>query len=117
MEEHEKVLLARQVLADLLLDAEKRGSCAAQCAGLALAAHGRGCGGRLADALCRGAGPVVWPRRVAGARRAACEQALGLPADADMAQVVAMCADDAFDVRSVRWLLDVVKQWTDKKAT
>jgi len=116
MEEHEKTLLARQVLADLLLDAEKRGDEALLNA--------------LASLSLRMGGDAVegWLMRCAGARglwfgRGAWQvpvaprvkQALGLPADASMAQVVAMCEDDAFDVRSVRWLLEVVKQWTDKK--
>lgn len=116
MEEHEKVLLARQVLADLLLDAEKRGDGAMLDAlsSLSLRMGGDAVEGWLMR--CAGArglwfGPGAWSVPVAPRVK----QALGLPADADMAQVAAMCADDAFDVRSVRWLLDVVRQWTDKK--
>lgn len=115
MEEQEKVLLSRQVLADLLLDAEARGDA------------------RLLDAVAslslRMGGDAVeaWLMRCAGARELwfgtgswvpplmpRVKQALGLAADADMAQVEAMCGDDAFDVRSLRAAMLANQQWKGK---
>ncbi|RVU04461.1 double-strand break repair helicase AddA [Novosphingobium umbonatum] len=116
MEEQEKALLSRQVLADLLLDAEARGDYGML---------------RALESLSLRMGPEDverWLMRCAGARSLwfgtgswvppllpRVKQCLGLPSDASMAQVVALCEDDAFDVRSVHYVLDVVKQWTDKK--
>ena len=116
MEEQEKVLLSRQVLADLLLDAEARGYA------------------RMLDAVASlslrmGADAVEsWLMRCAQARELwfgpgswvpplmpRVKQALGIAADADMAQVVAMCADGAFDERSVHRVLATCKGWVDKK--
>ena len=116
MEEQEKALLSRQVLADLLLDAEARGD------------------QRMAEAvasLSLRMGPDAvehWLMRCAQARELwfgpgswvpplmpRVKQALRLAADADMAQVEAMCADGAFDERSLQRVLATCKGWVDKK--
>ena len=116
MEEQEKRLLSRQVLADLLLDAESRGDVPLLEA--------------LADLSLRMEASKVehYLMRCAEARElwfgtgswqppfdARIKQLLGLPADADAAGLLAMVADDAFDTRSLRKVLATCQAWTDKK--
>jgi len=116
MEERDKALLARQVLAELLLDAEGREDAALLDAVAALSLR---MGADKVEAWlmrCAGArglwfGPGAWqlplePRVYA---------MLGLRADAGEDDLVAMCADDAFDVRSLGWVLEACRGWTDKK--
>ena len=117
MEEHEKALLSRQVLADLLLDAEARcdeGLLSAVSA-LSLRMGPDAVTGWLMQ--CAGArdlwfGPDAWTPPLAGRVR----QLLGLPSDADAGWVAAMCADDAFDRRSLAICSDAYRQWGTKTA-
>jgi ATP-dependent helicase/nuclease subunit A len=116
MEEHEQRLLSRQVLGDLLVDAEARGD-----AGVldALASLSLRMG---ADAVERylmtcaearelwfGAGS--WQGPLAGRVR----QLLGLASDADAASVAALCGDEAFDVPSLRCCFSAYNQWNGVK--
>jgi ATP-dependent helicase/nuclease subunit A len=115
MEEQETVLLSRQVLADLLLDAENGGD------------------QRLSDALADlslrmgSEAALRWLMDCARARDlwvgtgawmppldARVRQLLGLPADADAGVVAGLCADDAFDVRSLRATMIANQQWKGK---
>ena len=115
MEDRDRALLVRQVLADLLVSAEEQGDEA------------------LLDALsdlslrmaqdqveafllrCAGArdlwfGPGAWQPPL----RPRINGALGLDADEDGTGLAALCADDAFDVRSVRWCMEANAAWGTK---
>jgi len=116
MEDRDRVLLQRQVLSDLLIDAKV--------------------GGRqdLLDAVANLSirmGPEdveAYLMRCAAARelwtgntgwipplRPRLNQLLGLNADADMGQVAALCDDDAFDVDSLQCCLSAYQQWNGVK--
>lgn len=116
MEDRDRDLLQRQVLADLLLDAETRGD------------------EELLDALAalslRLAPDDVqkWLLRCAEAREAwfgtgswlpplrpRVNQLLGLPADADESHVLALCGDDSFDTLALRCCFEAYSQWNGKK--
>lgn len=115
MEEQEKVLLSRQVLADLLLDAEARGDLGVLDAVAALSLR---MGPDAVEAYlmrCASArdlwfGTGAWSVPVAPRVR----QTLGLASDASMADVVALCEDVAFDVRSLRAAMVANQQWKGK---
>lgn len=115
MEEQETVLLSRQVMADLLLDAENGGDEALSQA--------------LADLSLRMGGDAAlrWLMECARARdvwigtgawmpplNARVRQLLGLVADAETAMVADLCGDDAFDVRSLRAAMIANQQWKGK---
>ncbi|MEO5587270.1 MAG: UvrD-helicase domain-containing protein, partial [Novosphingobium sp.] len=112
MEDRDRDILARKVLSDLLLDAEARGET------------------RLLDSLaalslrmapddveryllrCASAhglwfGTASWTPPFAGR----VNQLLGLPADADEASVLALCADDVFDVAALRRCRATLSAW------
>ena len=112
MEDRDRDLLSRQVLADLLLDAEARGDA------------------RLLDAvadLSLRMGPdavEAWLQRCAGARdlwlgpgswippfRARVNRLLGMASDADEASVAALCGDDRFEIGALRQCLEVNRGW------
>ncbi len=116
LEDRERVLLSRQVLSDLLIDAQQRGDSVLidSLADLSIrlgpdkveaylwrcaAAHDVWFG---ADAWI----PPMRPR---------INQLLGLPADAAMSDIVAMCGDDAFDVDSLHCCLSAYRQWNGVK--
>ncbi len=113
MEEREALLLARQVLADLLVDAEARGDAellgAVETLSLrmgpdAVEAWLRRCG----DARAAWLGPGGWGPPMRGHVL----RLLGLPADADAALLAAMCADAAFDVAALRRCLVANQAWS-----
>ena len=113
MEEHEKALLSRSVLADLLVDAEARGQDAVlnALASLVLRLGEDGALGFLAR--CAGArglwfGPGSWQ---VGGLLERVNRLLGLPGDAGDDWLAAMLADDAFDVVSLRRVLAAYQQW------
>jgi len=115
MEEQETVLLSRQVMADLLLDAENGGDehLSIALSDLSLRMGGDAALRWLMD--CARArdlwiGPGAWMPPL----EARVRQLLGLPADADEALVAALCADDAFDVRSLRAAMIANQQWKGK---
>ncbi|MDE1917389.1 MAG: double-strand break repair helicase AddA [Sphingomonadales bacterium] len=115
MEEQETVLLSRQVLADLLLDAENGGDEALSHA--------------LADLSLRMGGDAAlrWLMDCARARDlwmghgawmppldARVRQLLGLPSNAGPEMVAQLCSDEAFDVRSLRAAMIANQQWKSK---
>ena len=116
MEEHEKRLLSRQVLADLLLDAENHGDEALL---EALASLSLRMGPdeverylmRCAEARELWFGKGSWQPPFDARVR----QLLGLPADAGAGDLLAMVDDDSFDTRSLQRVLAACKGWTDKK--
>lgn len=118
MEERERDLLARQVLADLLVEAQDDplGD-----AGLLRAVeqlslrHGPDAVLEflLRCASARGAwfGPGGWQ---AGDMRANVLRLIGLAPDADRASLADLCADAAFDVASLRRCMEVNHEWGTK---
>ncbi len=117
MEDRERVLLQRQVLADLLVAAESDPMGDPQ---LLIA---------LAD-LSLSMGPDAvedWLLRCAGAREAwfgpggwqepmrpNVERLLGLPPGADQTSVEALCDDDQFDIDALQCCLSAYRQWPTK---
>lgn len=112
MEDRDRDLLARQVLADMLLDADARGDAETLDA--------------LADLSLRKGPDAVetWLMRCASARdmwfghgawqpplRPRVNRLLGLDADADEASVAALCGDDVFDVASLRRCQATLAAW------
>ena len=120
MEEHEKLLLSRQVLADLLLAAEARGDHATLDALAALSlrlGEDKAQGFLMACAEARDLwlGADGRPAGWAPPLRAHVHRLLGLAADASEADLAALCDDGAFDVRSLEAVRDTWLGWTDKK--
>ncbi len=115
MEEHEARLLSRQVLGDLLLDAEARGDVGVldALAGLSLRLGAEATERYLmqcAQARELWLGTGSWQPPLEGRVKGL----LGLPADADEASLAALCADDAFDTASMRACLVANQQWQTK---
>lgn len=115
MEDRERSLLAREVLAELLVDAQERGDSETLDA--------------LADLSLRKGPDAVeaWLMTCAQAREAwfgpgaweppfadRLNRLLGLPADASAADVAAMCADDRFDSVSLRLCMAAQAGWSAK---
>ena len=116
MEEHEGRLLARQVLGELLTDAETRGDAAVldALASLSLKLGPEAVERyltRCAQARELWLGPGGWQ----GPLDARVRGLLGLASDADAASVAALCGDDAFDVGSLRCCLAAYSQWNGVK--
>ena len=115
MEDRDRALLARQVLADLLVKAEDTGD-AALLDALARLSLRMGPDEvehylmRCAEARDAWHGPGSWVPPL----RPRVNRLLGLPADADAAGLAALCCDDVFDVRSLRHCLEVNRQWKTK---
>ena len=120
MEEHEKLLLSRQVLADLLLEAEARDDTATLDALAALSlrlGEDKAQGFLMACAEARdlwlGADgrPAGWvpPLRIHVHRL------LGLASDASEADLAALCSDAAFDVEALRCCHAAYSQWNGIK--
>jgi ATP-dependent helicase/nuclease subunit A len=119
MEDRERTMLARQVLADLLVRAEREPLADPQLRDA------------LADLSLRMGPDAVekWLMACAKARaawfgkggwqaadmRTRLLNLLGLPTDLDEAGLAAMCADDAFDVQSLRACMTVNAAWDTKK--
>ncbi len=115
MEDRERSLLARDVLAQMLLDAEAQGDSATLDA--------------LADLSLRKGPEAVeaWLMTCAEAREAwfgngawtppfrdRLNRLLGLPADASEADLAAMCADESFDTQSLRMCMAAQAGWSAK---
>lgn len=114
MEDRERVLLARQVLADLLVGAECDPLGDPQLleavADLSLRLGPDAVQGfllRCASAREAWFGPGSWQEPM----RPNVLRLLGLPSDADEDALAQMCADEAFDVASLRRCLDVNRSW------
>ncbi|MCH7629404.1 MAG: double-strand break repair helicase AddA [Proteobacteria bacterium] len=115
MEDRDRDLLVRQVLADLLVTAQEQGddSLLDALSDLSL---------RMAQdqveaflLRCAGArdlwfGPTGWQPPL----RPLINRVLGLDADEDGSRLPAMCADDAFDVASVRRCMEANAAWATK---
>ncbi|MBO9726118.1 MAG: double-strand break repair helicase AddA [Novosphingobium sp.] len=124
MEDRERALLARQVLADLLVAAETDAFDGPQLLGAIAQLSLRHGPDSVVDFLlrCAGAreawfGPGSWQ---AGDIRSHVLRLLGLPAEADESLFAEMCGDEAFDVRSLRKCCEVLADWntaTAHKAT
>ncbi|KQM13825.1 double-strand break repair helicase AddA [Novosphingobium sp. Leaf2] len=119
MEERERDLLARQVLADVLVDAETDplgDPALLQAVEQLSLRHGPDAVMefllRCASARAAWFGPGGWQ---AADMRANVLRLLGLPTDADDAWLAQRCADPSFDVASVRHCMDVNHQWGTKK--
>jgi ATP-dependent helicase/nuclease subunit A len=114
MEDRERVLLARQVLSDLLVAAEVDPLGDPQLLG-AVADLSLRLGPDAVQAFllrCASAreawfGPGSWQEPM----RPNVLRLLGLPTDADEDALAQMCADDAFDVASLRRCLEVNRGW------
>ena len=112
MEDRDRAILAREVLARLLLEAEARGDRATLDA---LAALSLRMGPDEVERYllrCAGAreawlGPGSWIPPL----RDRVERLLGLPAGAGVAE---LCEDDAFDVRSLRRCMEINAAWKAK---
>ena len=116
MEEHEGRLLSRQVLGDLLTDAETRGDAAVldALASLSLKLGAEAVErylGRCAQSRELWLGPGGWQ----GPLDARVRGLLGLASDTDAASVAALCGDAAFDVGSLRCCLAAYSQWNGVK--
>jgi ATP-dependent helicase/nuclease subunit A len=117
MEDRDRVLLARQVLAGLLVEAEEDPVGNPQLLS-ALAELSLRMGPdeveayllRCAEAREAWFGPGAWQEPL----RPRVNQLLGLPADADASHLAALCADDVFDLAALRRCLDVNAAWQAK---
>jgi len=118
MEDRERDLLARQVLADLLVDAENGpfgDPALLQAVEQLSLRHGPDAVMafllRCASAREAWFGPGSWQ---AGDMRLNVLRLLGLPSDADREWLCARCEDAAFDVRSLRHCMAVNNEWGTK---
>ncbi|MDE2437557.1 MAG: UvrD-helicase domain-containing protein, partial [Sphingomonadales bacterium] len=116
MEDRDRDLLLREVLADMLVEAERSGDAALldALADLSVRLGTDAVEGyllRCADAHDAWHGPGAWQPPMASAVR----RLVGLPADADAASVAAFCGDDRFDVEALRCCHSAYSQWNGKK--
>ena len=114
MEDRDRALLARQVLADLLVAAESDQFGDPQLleavSELSLRLGPDAVEGflmRCAEARGAWFGPGSWQEPM----RPRINQLLGLPADADETSILAACHDDAFDVASLRRCRETLGAW------
>lgn len=119
MEDRERVLLARQVLADLLVEAESEPLGDPQLLQAVEALSLRHGPDAVVSFLLRCAsareawiGPGSWQ---AGDMRANVLRLLGLPGDADADWLARMCGDAQFDVCTLRRCMEVNHEWGTKK--
>ena len=114
MEDRERDLLLREVLAQLLLDAETANDAAllGALADLsirlgpdAVQSYLLRCAGALAVWQGPGWQPPMLPR---------VKQLIGLPSDASAADLPSLCSDDAFDVEALRCCQSAYRQWSVK---
>jgi ATP-dependent helicase/nuclease subunit A len=117
MEDRDRILLARQVLADLLTAAERDSlgdpQLLSALADLSLRMGPEDVEAyllRCAEARDAWFGPGAWQEPM----RPRINQLLGLEADADASHVAALCGDDLFDVVALRRCLDVNRSWQAK---
>lgn len=115
MEDRERELLSREVLADMLLAAEREGDGATLDAVAKLSCDKGPDGVRAWLMRCAGAsdlwfGPGAWQPPM----RPRVNRLLGLEADAVAADAAALCADQAFDVAALRECLAEYREWKGK---
>ena len=115
MDDRERDLLARKVLSDLLEDAERTGD-EATLESLAELSRRLGADGaqgflmRCAAARDLWFGTGAWQPPM----RARINNVLGLPSEAGPANLAALCADDRFDVASLRDCQRINRAWSAK---
>ena len=115
MEDRERDVLARDVLAEMLVKAQEDGD-AATLDALADLSLRKGPDAveawlmRCAQARDLWIGPGAWTPPFGDRLR----QALGLPSDASSADVAALCADDRFEIVSLRACMDAQAGWSAK---
>lgn len=116
MEDRDRELLQRRVLADLLLGAEERGD-DALLAAVEMLSLRMGPDDVQAWLLRCAAAREMWegPGAWQGNLRPRVEALLGLPADADEEWLAGLCGDDRFDVASLRCCLSAYSQWNGVK--
>jgi ATP-dependent helicase/nuclease subunit A len=108
LEDREKVMLAREVLSELLLEGDPADHAALAKLSIAHAPDGaKAWLMRCADAIELWTGPSGWLPPL----RDRLMPLLGLPVDFDESDVAAMCADDAFDVRSLERCRNAYRDW------
>lgn len=114
MEDRDRVLLLRQVLADMLVAAERNDpSLLAALSDLSLRMGADEVERyllRCAEAREAWFGTGSWQEPM----RERIDQLLGLPVGADAGHVAALCEDAAFDVAALRRCLDANSQWSAK---
>jgi ATP-dependent helicase/nuclease subunit A len=114
MEDRDRIVLARQVLAELLVKAEQEPlgdpQLLAALADLSLRMGPDGVEAfllRCAEAREAWFGPGSWQEPL----RPHVLRLLGLPADADASHIAGLCADDAFDTAALRRCLQTLSEW------
>ncbi len=117
MEDRERSLLQRQVLADMLVEAENAPlgdpQLLAALAGLSLRLGPEATESwlmRCAQAHGLWFGPGGWQEPM----RANVERVLGLPTGADESHLAALCGDDRFDIASLRRCMEINVAWNTK---
>ncbi len=117
MEDRERAILARQVLADLLIAAEREPlgdpQVSEALADLSLRLGPDGAEAflmRCAQAQEAWIGHGGWQEPM----RPNVLRLLGLPSDADESHIAALCSDDAFDVQSLRRCMQISEEWGTK---
>lgn len=116
MEDRDRDLLLREVLADLLITAERENDAATLDALAELSVRlgpdsVQGYLLRCASAREAWEGPGAWQPPM----RANVLRLLGLPSDACENDLAALCADEVFDVEALRCCLSAYSQWNGKK--
>jgi ATP-dependent helicase/nuclease subunit A len=116
MEDRDRELLAREVLAGMLLAAQDAGDGTVLDAIEALSLQLGPDGVHAWLMRCAGAhelwfGPGAWTPPLAGR----VNRLLGLPVDAGEADLAGLCTDDAFPVSALRVCLSAYSQWNGKK--
>ncbi|MCP9223461.1 double-strand break repair helicase AddA [Erythrobacter sp. LQ02-29] len=111
MEDRDRLLLARQVLAELLAEPLPEDTDALAMLSIRLGADGaKAWLMACAEALDLWTGPAGWQ----GDLRPRVLRLLGLPSDYDEAQLAAMCEDDTFDCGALRACLSTLAEWDTK---
>ncbi len=118
MEDRDRILLLRDVLGTLLVEAEARGDHAFMAALSTLAVRMKDSGEveqfllRCASAHSAWFGPGSWEL---GDLRPRVMRLLGLPEDAGEDSLVALCSDNEFECDALELCLSAYRQWNGKK--
>lgn len=114
LEDREKVMLAREVLSELLLKGDPDDLDALAALSVQYGSDGAQAWlMRCADAIELWTGPAGWMPPL----REKVMQLLGLPVGFSHGDLAAMCADDVFDVRSLRDCVGFYGGWKGKQAS